>query len=248
MDHTAPFDLSASSSVRRWGAILTALGGVSVIGALWMVFFYVPTESTMGIMQRMYYIHIPTAWLGMLAFGLMALCSLVFLWLKDDRLDAIAISAAEIGFIFLTATLVVIGPLWARLAWGAWWVWDARLSFTLLLWLIWIGYFVLRNSTENPERGKRLAGVLAIVGSVDLPIIHVSVNYFRTQHPPAVILNPTGPTADFEIGITIGVSVLAFTLVFFGLLFYRYGFERLKRQVDVIRYARRNADYSSPIG
>src|SRR5690606_6879714 len=137
MDQTARFDLSASLALRRWGAVLAVLGGVSVIGALWMVFFYVPTEREMGIIQRIYYIHIPTAWLGEFAFGIMALCSLGYLFLRDDRLDAIAVSAAEIGFVFLTATLLA-GPLWARIAWGAWWVWDARLSFTLLLWLIWL--------------------------------------------------------------------------------------------------------------
>lgn len=236
MDQTARFDLSASLALRRWGAVLAVLGGVSVIGALWMVFFYVPTEREMGIIQRVYYIHIPTAWLGEFAFGIMALCSLGYLFLRDDRLDAIAVSAAEIGFVFLTATLLV-GPLWARIAWGAWWVWDARLSFTLLLWLIWLGYFVLRESTDNPESGKRLAAVTALVGAVDLPLIHMSVYWFRTQHPKPVMMNPEGPTADFEIGMTIMASVLAFTVFFFGLMLYRYGYERLKRQVEFLRYS-----------
>jgi heme exporter protein C len=239
------FDLAGHKSIRRWAAALTVLGGVSVLVALWMVFFYVPTEREMGIMQRISYIHIPTAWIGEFAFGIVAFCSLVYLWLGDDRLDAIAKSAAEVGFVFWTATLLA-GPLWARLAWGTWWEWDARLSFALLLWLIWIGYFALRESTENPERGKRLAAVLALVGAIDIPLIHMSVYWFRTIHPMPVILNPEGPTADFEIGITIGASALAFTFVFLGILFYRYGLERLTRYAQYLRYSRASSGRRSP--
>lgn len=222
-------------TLRTWASALTIIGGAAVIGALWMVFFYAPTESTMGVMQRIYYIHIPTAWLGELAFGIVALCSLGYLLLRDDRLDAIALSAAEIGFVFWSATLVA-GPLWARLAWGTWWVWDARLSFSLLLWLIWIGYFVLRHSAENPERAKRLAAVVALIGAVDIPIIHMSVYWFRTQHPMPVMMNPEGPTAGDEIRNTILASVAAFTFFFFGILLFRYGYERLRRYAEYVRY------------
>lgn len=223
--------------LRRWAAFLAIVGGLAVIGALYMVFFYVPTERTMGIIQRIYYIHIPTAWLGEFAFGLMALCSLGYLLLRDDRLDMIALSTAEIGFVFLTATLCA-GPLWARVAWGAWWVWDARLAFTLLLWLIWLGYFLVRQGTDNVEEGKRFGAILAIVGAVDLPLIHMSVYWFRTQHPEPVMMNPEGPTADTEIALTIVASVLAFTTFFFALLIYRYCFERLSRRAAELAYLR----------
>ncbi len=239
------FDLTGQKSLRLWAGILTVLGGISVLIALWMVFFYVPTEREMGIMQRIYYIHIPTAWIGEFAFAIVALSSLLYLWLKDDRLDAIAMSAAEVGFVFWSATLVA-GPLWARLAWGTWWEWDARLSFALILWLIWIGYFALRQSTENPEQGKRLAAVLALVGAIDLPLIHMSVYWFDTIHPMPVMMNPEGPTADFEIGITIGVSAIAFTIFFLGILFYRYGLERLTRYAEYLRYARGMPEHRSP--
>jgi heme exporter protein C len=241
MNQAARFDLPGSLALRRWGAALMLLGGVAVIGALWMVYFYVPTEREMGIIQRIYYIHIPTAWIGEMAFGIVALCSLGYIFLRDDRLDAVALAAAEIGFVFWTATLLA-GPLWARVAWGTWWVWDARLSFSLLLWLIWIGYFMLREGTENPEAGKRLAAVTALVGAVDIPLIHMSVYWFRTQHPKPVMMNPEGPTADFEIGMTIMASVFAFTIFFFGLLLYRYGFEQLKRHVEMLRFSDLLAD------
>jgi heme exporter protein C len=235
LNHPAEFDITEFSKVRTWAAALTILGAVGVLIALYMVFFYSPTESEMGPMQRIYYIHVPTAWVGDMAFGLLALCSLGYLLLREDRMDAIALSAAEVGIVFWTATLIA-GPLWAKLAWGAWWVWDARLSFSLLLWLIWIGYFILRQGTDNPERGKRLAAVLALVGAVDIPVIHMSVYWFRTQHPQPVLLKPE-PTADFAIGMTMMASVFAFTFVFFGLLLYRYGYERLRRHADFLRYS-----------
>src|SRR5690606_27257384 len=179
-------------------------------------------------------IHVPTAWLGELAIGILALCSLGYLWLRDDRLDAIAVSSAELALLFLTATLTA-GPLWARVAWGAWWVWDARLSFTLILWFINIGYFMLRSATENPEQGKRFAAILSLVAAADVPLIHMSVYWFRTQHPKPVVMNPEGPTASAEIVQTLLFSTLAFTVVFAGLLLYRYGVERVARHIDHLR-------------
>lgn len=234
MDPVVQSDLGALQPIRRWAVRLTVLGGLLVLVALWMVFFYAPTEREMGIIQRIYYIHVPTAWLGELAIGILALCSLGYLWLRDDRLDAIAVSSAELALLFLTATLTA-GPLWARVAWGAWWVWDARLSFTLILWFINIGYFMLRGAAENPEQGKRFASILALVAAADVPLIHMSVYWFRTQHPKPVVMNPEGPTAAPEIVQTLLFSTLAFTVLFAGLLLYRYGFERLKRHLDVLR-------------
>ena len=110
-----------------------------------------------------------------------------------------------------------------------------RLSLTLLLWFIYLGYFMLRGATENPERGKRFAAVLGIVGAVDIPLIHVSVHWFRSQHPQPVVLRPDGPKADPEIVQTLLMSFLAFTLVFFALLLFRYGLERLHARAEALR-------------
>jgi heme exporter protein C len=241
MNDLAQTDLAALESVRRWANGLMVVGGISVLVALWLVFFYAPTEREMGVIQRIFYIHVPTAWLGELAIGILALCSLGYLWLRDDRLDAIAVSAAELALVFLSATLVA-GPLWAKVAWGTWWEWEARLSFTLVLWFINIGYFMLRGATESPEQGKRFAAVLALVAAADIPLIHMSVYWFRTLHPKPVVLNPEGPTADAEIVRTLLFSTLAFTLVFAGLLLHRYGYERLKRHVAGLRHMRDDRD------
>jgi heme exporter protein C len=222
------------TGTRRWGYALSGLAAATLLAAYWMIFFYVPTERSMGVVQRIFYVHVPSAWVAFLAFGIVALCSLGYLWLRDERLDAISVAAAELGMVFTTIVLVT-GPLWGKIAWGAWWVWEPRLTLTLLLWFIYLGYFILRGATESPERGKRFAAILGIVGAVDIPLIHVSVNWFRSQHPQPVILRPEGPTAAPEIVQTLLVSLLAFTLLFFALLLFRYGLEVLRQREEALK-------------
>jgi heme exporter protein C len=228
-------ELQSYRPVRMWGAALSVAAAAAMLWAFYLIFFYVPTESTMGLVQRIYYVHVPSAWVAFLAFGIVALCSIGYLGLKDQRLDDIAVSSAELGLLFTTAVLIS-GPLWGRLAWGAWWVWDMRLTLTLLLWLIYIAYFVVRNGTDNPEKAKRFSAVVSIVGAINIPLIHMSVYWFRTIHPQPVVLNPEGPTADPEIVVTLLVSLLAFTLTYFALLTYRYVMERMTRQVEAVRF------------
>ncbi|MDP9347603.1 MAG: cytochrome c biogenesis protein CcsA [Gemmatimonadota bacterium] len=222
------------TGTRRWGYALSGLAAATLLAAYWMIFFYVPTERSMGVVQRIFYVHVPSAWVAFLAFGIVALCSVGYLWLRDERLDAISVAAAELGMIFTTIVLVT-GPLWGKIAWGAWWVWEPRLTLTLLLWFIYLGYFILRGATESPERGKRFAAILGIVGAVDIPLIHVSVNWFRSQHPQPVIMRPEGPTAAPEIVQTLLVSLLAFTLLFFALLLFRYGLEVLRQREEMLK-------------
>lgn len=221
-------------STLRWASALAVLGGAGVVASFWMIFFHVPTESSMGIVQRIFYVHVPAAWIAFMAFGIVAICSAGYLWLEDERLDAISVSAAELGTIFTTIVLLT-GPLWGKIAWGAWWVWEPRLTLTLLLWFIYIGYFMLRGAAESPERGKRFAAVVGVVGAFNIPLIHVSVNWFRSQHPEAVILRPEGPAAAPEIVQTLLFSLLAFTLAFFSLLLFRYALERLTRETEALR-------------
>lgn len=232
----APVDTGSLAGVRRWSVGLGFLAAATLVWSFWMIFFYAPTEREMGIVQRIFYVHVPSAWVAFLAFGIVALCSLGYLWLRDERLDAIAVAAAELGVIFTTIVLIT-GPLWGRLAWGAWWVWEPRLTLTLLLWFIYVGYFILRGATESPERGKRFAAILGVVGAVDIPLIHMSVQWFRSQHPQPVIMKPEGPSAAPQIVQTLLVSLLAFTLLFFSLLLARYLVERLQGRIDAMRVA-----------
>ncbi len=215
----------------RWSAlVLGMLGTAGALALHWMVFFWVPTERTMGVVQRIFYIHVPAAWVAFMAFGIVALASVGYLWLKDERLDRAAVSAAEGGMVF-TSVVLLTGPLWGKVAWGTWWTWEPRLTLTLLLWFIYLGYFLVRSATENPERGKRFAAVVGIVGALDIPLIHVSVQFFRSLHPPPVVLKPEGPTLDSEMLVTLFVGLGAFTLLFFSFFLFRYGLEYARNQM-----------------
>lgn len=200
---------------------LAGLGVAGVVMLHWMVFFWVPTEASMGIIQRVFYIHVPSAWVAFFAFGIVALCSAVYLWLGDDKLDRAAVAAAEGGMVFTTVVLVT-GPLWGKIAWGTFWTWEPRLTLTLLLWFIYLGYFMVRSSTDNPERGKRFAAVVGIVGALDIPLIHLSVIWFRSLHPEPVVLKPEGPSLDPDMLMTLGVGFGSFTLLFLGVFMLRY--------------------------
>ena len=229
-----------SQKQTRWAVgLLGTLGVATMLVLHWMVFFWVPTESTMGIVQRIYYIHIPAWWVAFLAFGLVALCSAVYLWLGDERLDRAAVTGAEAGMIFTTIGLLT-GPLWGRVAWGTWWEWEPRLTSALLLWFIFLGYFLVRRSTVNPEQGKRFAAVIGVIGVLDIPFIHVSVTWFRSLHPEAVVLNPDGFALNLDpsMGATLGVGLLAFSLVFASLFLARYAVAGYEHELDLRDAAR----------
>lgn len=224
-----------NSAKLRWSAVGLGAIGVLLVGLLhWLVFFWVPTEVTMGVVQRIFYIHVPAAWVAFLAFGIVALASAFYLWLGDDRLDMAALAAAEGGMIFTTVVLVT-GPLWGRIAWGTWWTWEPRLTLTLLLWFIYLGYFLVRSSTEGVERGRKFAAVVGIVGALDIPLIHLSVVWFRSLHPQPVVLKPEGPTLDADMLTTLMAGVGAFTVLFGGLFLFRYALERARRELEARR-------------
>lgn len=203
------------------GVVLASTGALLVIVTTWVIFAWTPIEATQGVIQRIYYVHIPLAWIAELAFGTTALLGIMYLWLRDDRLDAAAVSAAE-GGVFMATGLLIVGPLWARVAWGTYWTPDPRLNFTLILFFIFIGYFMVRGAVVDVDRGKRLSAVVAIVGALDIPLIHMSVYWFRSLHPEPVVLRPEGPQADPRIVVTLLLAVAAYTLVFLGLWRLRY--------------------------
>ncbi len=207
--------------------MLTVLGlGLGLV-LLWQVFFWVPTEATQGVVQRIFYVHVPAAWIAFLAFGVVAFASAVYLWLGDERADMAALAAAEGGMIFTTIVLLT-GPLWGKIAWGAYWTWEPRLTLTLLLWFIYLGYFMVRSATENPEKGRRFAAVVGIVGALDIPLIHVSVLWFRSLHPQPVVLKAEGPTLHPDMLMTLMTGLACFLLLFSGLMISRYGLERAR--------------------
>lgn len=181
-----PFE-QPSNSKRRWIKILEPLSILGLIGCGFWVFMGTPTETEMGMIQKIMYLHVPSVIVTYTAFFVVFAFSIAYLWKREMMFDQVAKSSAEIGLIFCGLVLVT-GAIWGKPTWGTYWVWDARLTTTLLLFLIFVGYFLLRAFTTDREREARLASVLGIIGFLDIPIIHKSVEWWRTLHQPTTLL------------------------------------------------------------
>lgn len=207
-----------------------------ILVAIAAIYLYVPTEKTEGPVQRIMYFHVPCAWLSFFAFFVVFITSILFLWKKDREWDIYAHASAEIGVIFCSLVLIT-GPIWARPIWGAWWVWDARLTSTLILWLIYVAYLMLRSQTEPGSMRARYAAVLGIAGFLDIPLIHFSVLWWRSFHPlPKVITSEGfGKGLDTSMMMTLLVSLAAFTLLYFVLMGQRVRQEKLRDEIDRIK-------------
>jgi heme exporter protein C len=188
-----------------------------MLAALYMVFIFVPTDAETGIVQRIFYFHVPLAWIAFLAFFIVFGCSIMYLWKRDKKWDVLASSSAEVGLVFTTLFLLT-GSIWAKPIWGVWWTWDSRLTSSLILWLIYLAYFIIRSYISEEQRRARFAAIVGIIGFIDVPIIALAITLWRTQHPGPVI---------FEGGLvpemvwTLLVSIAAFTSLFVMLFSYR---------------------------
>jgi len=226
----------SGKGIRQTGTALAVTGLLGMLAVYSMAFFWVGTDRLQGVSQRIFYIHVPAAWTCFLAFGIAALTSGMYLWLRDDRLDRAAVCAAEGGMIFGTIMLTT-GPLWGAIAWNTYWNWEPRLVLTLLLWFIFLGYFMVRASAEDPEKGKRLAAVVAIIGALDIPLIHLSVIWYRDVpqflHPQPVVAKPEGATLDGDMLTVLLSSLAVFTILFFGLFLLRYALETARAELQV---------------
>lgn len=201
--------------------------------------YFTPLEAVQGPAQKIFYVHAPSAWVAFLAFGLTALASVLYLWLREQRLDRIAESSAEVGVVFTTVVLVT-GPLWGKPIWGTYWTWDARLTLTLFLWFIYVAYIVLRGAIDDRDMRARYSAVLGILGALLIPFIHLSVYLFRTLHPMPILMKPSAPSLPPQMLTTLLMSFAAFTLLYAALLRarYRYAVERDAAAAEVNRDAR----------
>jgi heme exporter protein C len=189
---------------------------------------FTPIEARQGAAQKILYIHASAAFIALyVAFALMAVCSILYLWLKDEKLDRVAESAAEVGLTFTTVVLLT-GPLWGKTIWGAWWTWDARLTSTLFLWFLIVAYSLLRGAVEERGRRARYSAVLGILAALLVPFIHLSVYLFRTLHPMPILLKPSAPSMPAEMQVTFFSAFLAFLLLFAALLRARYRIATLR--------------------
>jgi heme exporter protein C len=201
----------------------------AVIAAYVRVIWFTPPEAIQGLAQKIYYLHLPAALNAYLAFAVVFVTSIVYLWLRDERADRVAEASAEVGLLFTTVVLVT-GPIWAKPIWGTWWTWDARLTLTLFLWFIYAGYIVLRGAIPEPSLRARYSAVLGILGALLIPFIHMSVYLFRTLHPMPIVLKPDRPSLPPEMLHTLMFSFAAFVLVDLALVRarYRLGVERAR--------------------
>lgn len=212
--------------------ILLAVTLVGIAVTVWMAFFYAPTDAIEGQPQRIFYVHVPVAWVGMLAFVVMAVAGIGYLKSKDERWDWIARAAAETGALFITLALIS-GSLWGRTTWGTWWSWDPRLTTTLILWFVYVGYLMLRTYMGRTPASARVGAVMSIICVIDVPIIYESVNWWRTLHPTAEIGTPGAlPPA---VVLTLLVSLTVFTLLYALLMIQAYQLQRAQTLAQRLR-------------
>ena len=202
--------------------------------ALWCVFVYVPTEKAQGIVQRIFYFHVSVALTMFVAFFVVCVASIVYLWKQAPWWDSVALSAAELGVVFCTLVLIT-GPIWARPIWGVWWTWDPTLTLTLVLWLIYVAYLMLRADSSDTNR-TRFAAVIGIIGFVDVPLIRWTVTKWRTLHPKPVVLQEGGSTGlPPSMMFAFLVSLTACLLLYFFLMRERVALAQRRHEIDTLR-------------
>lgn len=211
----------ARATARR-GLVLSLVALAGLAAVYLLALGHTPVEARQGLAQKIFYLHVPAAWCALMAFTLVGITSGLYLWLHDPRLDRFAASSAEVGVAF-AAVMLTTGPIWAKPIWGTWWTWDARLTLTLFLFFLFVGYLALRASLHDPAERARFSAVVGILGMLLVPFIHLSVYLFRTLHPQPVVLKPSAPSLPPEMLRTLLISMGVFTLLYVGLVTLRYG-------------------------
>ena len=197
------------------GRMTRILGGLAALGlaaGLVAAFLVAPRETTQGNVQRIMYLHVPAVWVAYLAFATAAVASIVYLGRRAAAADRLAHAAAEVGALFLGVNIAT-GSIWGKPTWGTWWTWDARLTSVAIVFVIYVGYLMLRRAADDPERAARYAAVVAILGALNIPLVHFSVYWWRTLHQPASVLRPGAATMPDTILAVLLVNLAALALL-----------------------------------
>jgi len=205
--------------------LLWGLSAALMMASLGLIFLYAPAEKEMGDIQRIFYFHVPLAWIAFLSFFVVFLGSILYLWKRDIKWDFLAHASGEIGVLFTTLVLIT-GPIWARPVWGTWWIWEPRLTASLVLWFTYLAYLLIRSYAGEASRGARFAAVLGIIGFVNVPIVYLAVELGRTLHPPELVSDLAG-----SMLLTLLVSIAAFTVLYVVLLSLSVSGKRLNGRV-----------------
>jgi heme exporter protein C len=216
---------------RRGERVLAVATLVALAASAVLSLAVAPPDAEQGQVQRLMYVHVPAAWLAYLAFGVVFLASAAYLKSGRTRWDRLAVASAEVGVLF-TALTIVLGALWGKPVWGTWWTWDPRLTTTAVLLLIYAGYLALRQMADNPARRARWSAVMGVVGFVDVPIVHMSVTWWRSLHQAPTVLKPGAPTIAGSMLAALLVGVVAFTVLYAYLITLRLRVGRLEERAS----------------
>lgn len=217
-----PVMLDRARVIVSRGVIISGIALLGIAVAVVLALGFTPVEARQGLAQKIFYLHVPSAWCTLLAFSLVGLAGGLYLWLEDPRLDRFAAASAEVGVAFATVMLTT-GPIWAKPIWGTWWTWDARLTLTLFLFFLFVGYLALRAAVHDRHERARFSAVVGIMGLLLVPFVHLSVYLFRTLHPQPIVLKPSEPSLPWEMLRTLLISTAMFTLLYIGYVTTRYG-------------------------
>ena len=213
--------------------ILAASAMLLVIASAYAAFFIAPEERTMGLIQRIFYFHVASAWAGFTAFFLCFLGNLLYIWKRHQKYDWLAVSGAEVGLAFTTVVLIT-GPIWAHPVWGIWWTWDARLTSTFVLWLLYVSYLLLRALVEEPDRRALLSSLFGIFAFLDVPLVFGAIRWWRTQHPQPVIMGGQGSGLDPTMKTVFFFSAFAMHVLMTFLIVERYSLEKMQTEADFL--------------
>ena len=225
-DTNIPSLRSKFDTTLGWAAFLT------IAVSLFLIFMWVPNEKVQGPVSKIIYFHVSSAWLAFFAFFVVMLSSIIYLKTQDLKWDVLSHASAEIGVLFTTIVLVT-GPIWGRASWNAWWTWDSRLTTTLVLWFIYVAYLMIRSSFTEEEKKARFSAVFGIIGFVDVPIVWMSIRWWRTIHP--TIVTSGGFSMDPRMVLTLMVSLASFTLLYFYLLRKSISIKNLNHETEILK-------------
>ena len=211
-----------------WPWIVMAAAGLLTFVASMTV----SPDVVQGELSRIMYVHVPSAWLAYLAFGVTMLASGMYLWKKDLKWDRRALASAEIGVVF-TGLAIALGMVWAKPTWGVWWTWDSRLTLTAIMFFVYLGYLALRRTTDSLDIRAKRAAILGVVAAVQIPLVHFSVVWWRGLHQAPSLIRPEPPEMDTAIVLTLVFAVVAFTAMYIAMMFKRIELARLDDRVLV---------------
>ena len=222
---------STSQSSDKLTPVLGIAAAAMLVAALYMIFVWAPNESTMGVVQRIFYFHVPSAATSWVAFFVGGVAAVRYLISRNPRLDDLSVACNETGLVFCIVNLVT-GAFWAKPIWGIWWAWDARGTSALLLAVIYVGYLILRQSVDEPSQRAVVCAVVSICGMVDIPIIYMANRWWRTQHPAPVI---GGGGLDANMGMVLGFTTLALLTLFWYVVRQRRKLAEMQREAEGLR-------------